>query len=462
MREFQMKKITCLVALLAAYSLSTTVAAQELMVKAGQSIQDSVKKAKDGDTILVEPGRYTESIYIDKQNITLKSTQKGGAVLDGENKRNDGIIASGHGVVIDGFMVKGYKGNAIMTQGSNNFKIINNEVSGAFYAIFPQFGKNGLVQGNEVYGCEDAGIYVGMSDNINVLDNVAHGNVMGLEFENTRNALMAGNKVYNNTAGIMLSLIPGLPVKDSQYVVIRDNEVYDNNLKNFAPASSIAAGVPSGLGMLVVGYDDATIENNLIKDNQCIGIFIVDNVTFGMADDPKVDPYPDNARVMKNTFVNNGEKPEGLLADFIAPAGRVGFEVVSTGKGKGHCSVKQEGVDMLGTNRWGVCDSSMSKADYKTAMLDKPAPSAPFSAEQRGRLTYLAVCTGCHTYSSVLHGPSIQSIQAMYGKDEAALAKFIANPVRKRTDFAEMPPQAYLGDETIKAISHYILNDVNQ
>jgi parallel beta-helix repeat protein len=462
MKGFTMKQLACLLALLAASSLHMMAVAQELTVKAGQSIQDSVKKAQDGDTILVEPGIYKESVYIDKQNITLKSTQKGGAILDGENTRNDGIIASGHGVVIEGFMVKGYKGNAIMTQGANNFRIINNEVAGAFYAIFPQFGKNGLVQSNTVYGCEDAGIYVGMSDNIDVLDNDAHDNVIGIEFENTRNALMAGNKVHNNTAGIMLSLIPGLPVKDAQHVVIRDNEVRGNNLKNFAPASSLASAIFPGLGVLVVGYDDATIENNLIEDNEGIGIFIVDNVTFGLTDDPKVDPYPDNIRIMKNTFVNNGEKPQGLVADFIAPAGRVGFEVVTTGKGKGHCAVQQNGVDKLGTRQWGGCDNSMSRATYKTAMLETPVPSMPFTVAQRGRLTYLAVCTGCHTYSSVLHGPSMQSIQALYGKDEEALAKFVSSPVRKRADFAEMPPQAYLGDETIKAISHYILNDLKQ
>ncbi|MCY1268721.1 parallel beta-helix repeat-containing protein [compost metagenome] len=455
-----MIKITYLAALIAAASIAGVASAAELTVKSGQSIQAVVKLAKDGDTILVEPGVYKESVYIDKQNITLKSIKKGGALLDGETTRNDGIIASGHGAVIDGFKVQGYKGNAIMTQGANNFKIINNEVAGAFYGIFPQFGKNGLVQGNEVYGADDAGIYVGMSDHIDVLDNVAHKNVMGIEFENTRNSLMAGNKIYDNAAGIMLSLIPGLPVKDAQYVVIRDNEVYDNNHKNFAPSSSVAAGVPSGVGILLVGYDDATIENNLIKDNHGLGIFVVDNVTFGFTDDPKVDPYPDNTRIMNNTFVNNGENPQGLLADFIAPAGRVGFEVVSTGKGKGHCSVKQEGVDLLGTNRWGVCDDSMSKAGYKTAMLDKPVQSEPYTAEQRGRLTYLAVCTGCHTYDSVLHGPSMASIQALYGKDSAALVKYIAAPERKRTDFPEMPPQAYLGDETLQAIANYILNDL--
>ncbi|MGQ7814524.1 parallel beta-helix domain-containing protein [Metapseudomonas furukawaii] len=457
-----MKKLTPLAALIVAACISGTVSSAELIVKPGQSIQGIVKQAKDGDTILVEPGRYLESVYIDKQNITLKSIEPRGAVLDGENKRNDGIIASGHGVVIDGFMVKGYKGNAIMTQGANNFKIVNNEVAGAFYAIFPQFGKNGLVQGNKIYGAEDAGIYVGMSDNIDVLDNEAHGNVLGLEFENTRNALMAGNKVYGNTTGIMLSLVPGLPVKTSQHVIIRDNEVRDNNLKNFAPASSIAASVPSGLGMIIIGYDDVTVENNRIEDNRGGAIFVVDNATFGLTDDPKVDPYPDNVHVMHNTYVNNGEKPEGLLADFIAPAGRVGFEIISTGKGMGHCAVQQEGVDMLGTKRWGVCDDGMSKANYKTATLDKPLPSEPYTAEQRGRLTYLAVCTGCHTYNSVLHGPSMQSIQALYGKDTAALAKYIAAPERKRSDFPEMPPQAYLGDETLQAIANYILNDLSQ
>lgn len=457
-----MKKTFRVAGLVLAMSLACGVQAQTFVVKSGQSIQDAIRQAHDGDVVLVEPGRYVESLYIDKQNVTLRSTQKHAAVLDGEGRLNDGIIASGHGSVIDGFKVQGYKGNAIMTQGANNFRIVNNEVAGAFYGIFPQFGKNGLVQGNEVYGSEDAGIYVGMSDNIDVLDNIAYKNVLGLEFENTRNALMAGNKVHDNTSGIMLSLIPGLPVKTSAHVVIRDNDIHDNNLKNFAPASSIASSVPSGIGLLAIGFDDVTVENNSFRGNNGTAIFVVDNVTFGLADDPKVDPYPDDVHVMHNTYERNGEKPEGVLADFIAPAGRAGFAIISSGKGQGHCAVAQDGVDKLGTKRWGTCDASMSKASYKTAMLDEPVQIKPYTAEQRGRLTYLAVCTGCHTYSSVLHGPSMQSIKALYGKDEAALVKFISNPVHKRSDFAEMPAQAYLGEETLHAIAHYVLTELDQ
>ena len=150
-----------------------------------------------------------------------------------------------------------------------------------------------------------------------------------------------------------------------------------------------------------------------------------------------------------------------MLAEFIAPAGRAGFEVISTGKGHDHCMVADNGIDSLGTSRWGVCGEEMSKAQVVSAMLAQPVASEPYTAEQRGRLTYLAVCTGCHTYNSVLHGPSMQSIQALYVKNQAALVKYIAAPVRKRKDFPEMPPQAYLGEETMNAIAYYILSELD-
>lgn len=456
-----MKTIKLLALSTLALSISAAQAA-ELTVRPGTLIQDAVKKAQSGDTILVHPGQYHETVYIDKSGITLKGLQKNGKypVLDGKGLLNDGIITSGHGSVIDGFKVRGYKGNAIMTQGANNFQIINNVVEGAFYGIFPQYGKNGLIKGNTISGAEDAGVYVGMSDNIDVVENIAFENVMGLEFENTRNALMRDNKVYNNSAGITMTLIPGLPVKTSRGLTIRDNEVLNNNLPNFAPASSIAASVPSGIGILAVGVDDVTIENNHIEGNEAAGAMIVDMLSFGLASDPQTEPYPDEIKVMKNTWINNGENPQGVMKDLVESTGKTGLEVIATGKEKGSCILPQDGLDSIGTRRWSDCTADMSKASLKTAMLPKPVKSQEYSVEQRGRLTYLAVCTGCHAYEGVLHGPSIRSIQAMYKDQPSALAQFAAAPVRKRNDFPEMPPQNYLGEETLDAIANYILNDL--
>ncbi|MGR3761110.1 parallel beta-helix domain-containing protein [Roseobacteraceae bacterium NS-SX3] len=457
------RTFTSMAAFSAAF-LTTAAAAAELRVASGASIQAVVDQAASGDTVLVEPGTYHQSVYVDKPGITLRGLRDGDswATLDGKMLLNDGIIAAGHSSVIDGFYIKGYKGNGIMTQGANNFEIINNHVEGAFYGIFPQFGTNGLVEGNTVSGAEDAGIYVGMSDNVDVTGNTAYGNVMGLEFENTRNGLMAGNHIYGNATGIALTLIPGLPVKDAYGLVIRDNVIEDNNIENFAPASSIAASVPSGVGIAIVGPDQVTIENNEIRNHGTLGVLISDLTAFGLATDPKNDPYADEIRIMKNSWSGNGEAMSGALGSMIGAAGASGIEVMSIGKGRGSCLLAHAGADALGTSRWDDCDPSMSKAGYSTAQINGGAEEPVYTAEQKGRLTYLAVCTGCHAYDSVLHGPSMQSIQAIYKENPEGLASYARAPVVKREGFPEMPPQAYLGEDNLAAIAAYILDDLGK
>lgn len=455
-----MKKLIALSLLI----ISPSVLCATLTVKSNTSIQEVVKQAKDGDTILVEPGLYHQSVYIDQQNITFRGLTVDGkhAVLDGQMKLNDGIIASGHGSVIDGFHVKGYKGNGIMTQGANNFKIINNFVHGAFYGIFPQYGKNGLIKGNTVTGAEDAGVYVGMCDNIDVIENIAYGNVMGLEFENTRNGLMANNNVYNNSAGLVMTLIPGLPVKTASNLVIRNNIVKNNNLKNFAPASSIAASVPTGIGIAIAGVDNVIVKDNDIEGNANVAIASFDLVSFGLGGDPKLDPYVDNFQILENNYRNNGTSPRGILGDMIAMSGMERVDIMDTGKGRNSCHVQQEGVKTLGLDRFTICGDDYDRTNFKTAQLAEPAETPIYTDEQKGRLTYLAVCTGCHSYNSVLHGPSMQSIQALYNNNLPGLMAYIKQPVRKRKDFPEMPEQDYLGDKTIKAIANYILHELEK
>ena len=161
-------------------------------------------RASPGDTVQVLPGTYRETVFIDKNDIRLQGVVEDGrwAVMDGESKLNDGILASGHGVIIERMWVRRYKGNGIMTQGANNYQIIDNVVEGpCFYAIFPQFGKNGLVARNLVTKSDDAAIYVGMSDGVDVLYNETSDSIIGIETENSRNQLIEGNYVHDNVIG---------------------------------------------------------------------------------------------------------------------------------------------------------------------------------------------------------------------------------------------------------------------
>ena len=436
--------------------------AEMLTVPPGSSIQAAVRQAQPGDTIRVMPGTYRETVFIDKQDITLQGVVVNGqwAVLDGGGKLNDGVLASGHGVTIQKLWIKGYKGNGIMTQGANNYRILDNVVDGGFYGIFPQFGKNGLVARNRVTRVEDAGIYVGMSDNADVVGNQAWGNVIGIESENSRDILIEGNHLYGNTAGIAITLIPGLPVKDAARTHTRHNFILDNNLKNFAPASSVAAGVPQGVGVLLLAVKDATLEGNIITGNQTVAVMTSDHATFGMASDTKVDPFPAGIAVLDNHFADNGRKPAPVFRELLKGAGATRADLAATGKERDSCIAQPQAIASIGTRRWKTCEPGRTLAAIKTAMLPEPVKSPPLTLEQKGRLTYLAVCTGCHAYNTQLHGPSVIAIKALYQANADGLAKYAASPQRKRKDFAEMPGQAYLGDEVLKAVAEYILNEL--
>ena len=171
-------------------------------VREGERIQDAVNQAAPGDEILVYPGLYSETVYVDKDDITLRGVVEGGnwPHLDGNKQLNDAILYSGNGFSVEWFKITRYKGTAIMGQAGNNFSIRNNWViDSGVYGIFPEFGENGLIENNILSGIEDAAIYVGMSDYIDVRNNQVFDSVAGIEIDNSRHVLVEGNLAKNNT-----------------------------------------------------------------------------------------------------------------------------------------------------------------------------------------------------------------------------------------------------------------------
>ncbi len=457
-------KIVPVIGLMLTTSLQTFAAVHT--VKEGMSIQSVVNLAEPGDTIEVMAGDYHETVYIDKNDITLRGViiDREWPTLDGKLKLNDGVLVAGHGVTVERLFVKGYKGNAIMTQGANNFKILNNRIGGpAFYGIFPQFGKNGLVANNVIWGIEDAAIYAGMCESVDILYNETFGNVMGIETENSKDMLVEGNYIHDNTVGVVLSLVPGLPIKRAESTIVRNNFIINNNAENFAPPGSLAAGNPPGLGGVVFGVDGSVWENNIISGNKSAGIFFADLSFFSMPPDPKADPRPDKNKVLHNIFVNNGNSPDGAIKEFLNAGGLTqGPDIFATGKGRKNCVADREAIKEVGTERWTSCADGDTSMDIASMQLAEPVAPVEYSDRQIGRLTYLAVCTGCHTYSGRIVGPPMIAVKALYHNNAKGMADWIANPVHKRKDYPEMPPQNYLPEKVRMAVSEYILEELSQ
>jgi cytochrome c551/c552 len=95
-------------------------------------------------------------------------------------------------------------------------------------------------------------------------------------------------------------------------------------------------------------------------------------------------------------------------------------------------------------------------------MLIEPVKSQALSAVQKAQLTYHAVCSGCHAYDHTMIGPPMIVVKAIYHDNPEGLAKWIANPTKKRPleQFPAMPPQNYLSEELRLNLARYILNEV--
>lgn len=433
-----------------------------ITVEAGGSIQQAVSAAQPGDTIRVRPGTYHETVYVDKDGIVLSGQIESGAwpTLDGEGTRNDAILYSGNAITVENFKIAHYKGNGIMGQAGNNFVIRNNIITDSgVYGIFPQFGQNGLITHNVLTGIADAAIYVGMSDNVHVAHNEVHGNVAGIEIENSRHAIVEGNYAHDNTAGILAFITPGLPIKTTYDVILRNNFVIDNNHPNFGAAGSIVAGVPAGTGILIMAADEVTIEGNLIAGNENAGILITDHGSAtNLTLDPESEPNADRVSILENTMEDNGANPiDAIKAVMLTKLSTRGPDILRVGESRESCILDRGRYRTYGLDDFATCDVS-STMGTRTYLLPKPVAPRQIAAAERGKQVYFAICSGCHAYNVRLIGPPTEVIQALYLENPQGIADYIAMPAKKRPDYPEMPPQGYLDGPTRRAVAEYMLS----
>jgi parallel beta-helix repeat protein len=312
------------------------------------TIQAAVSAADEGDTVLVTPGTYTETVEIQDSGLSLiglkDCTTGDRAVMESPNPgvTPDGIFACGSlapscthradDLLFQGLEVRHFQDNAIFTVGIEG--VVFRDVvtvgdgtnTGMEYGPFPILSNDVLIEDSEVIGVRDAGIYVGQSTNIIVRNNVVHDNVAGIEIENSANSQVYGNHAYDNTGGILVFKLPGLSVQLSNCNEVFDNLIENNNTPNFG--SGTVGLVPRGTGILILSGDSVHVHDNMVTGNETFGLVATDQYTLNLLNDP--DPFPmlspdaavsDNFYI-GNTLTGNGTNPDpaggGFSGDFFS------------------------------------------------------------------------------------------------------------------------------------------------
>jgi parallel beta-helix repeat protein len=340
-------------------STPTPAWAKSVTVHPGESIQAAVDAASPNDTVKVLPGDYTETnagpaavrvtkplkliakskLPDEKVRILPGPGQSHGIVAEPANEGDPDI----NGLTIQGFTIEGFPNMGIWLRHVDKFTIEGNEsINNLENGIFPTLSANGLVKRNVAYGSQDAALWVEGSENVRVIDNELSTSPTGLEVTISKDVTVQKNNIHDNTIGIGLyhPATAGLPQAEwpnfefGNWHII-NNQVHHNNVPNSASEGSETSQLPYGGGILLLGVQNVDVQKNLIERNDFFGIAMVDyclvtlGTPFNCTDNPPptVTPTaPDHDQVIKNKLVDNHAFPpagpyQSLAADILEVGG---------------------------------------------------------------------------------------------------------------------------------------------
>lgn len=265
------------------------------------SLKKAIDLAKNGDTILLQPGLYKEGNLIITKSITIIG--KNHPVLDGENK-HEIFTLSGKNITIKGIHLANSAFSSIHDYAAlkiidaSAITIENLKISNSLYAIHIANStdivirnndikgtptteqntgngihlwkcKNALIENNQIRGHRD-GIYFEFVTESNINKNISENNIRyGLHFMFSNNNTYVGNTFRNNGAGVA--------VMYSHHVHMELN-TFENNWG------------PAAYAILLKDISDSHIINNRFLRNT-VGIYM---------------EGANRIEVTRNIFKNNG------------------------------------------------------------------------------------------------------------------------------------------------------------
>lgn len=256
-------------------------------VKPGESIQKAVDAAKPGDTIVLSPGTYRESVRITTSHLTLRGSGLAPTVIvPGDAAADDACAKAGHGICVTGteaspvqgvtvrsLTLRGFTNNGLWASWTDRLKVHR--------VLADKNGKWGIAQERSVRGVfshniarnnGDAGLFVanttdkehGATDakGTVITHNSLSGNRIGITVRRLRNVIVDHNDATGNCAAVFVVGDESKPRAGA--MTLRRNTIHANN--KHCPQTPRLPFL-QGSGIVLTGTEETLVEKNVVIDN---------------------------------------------------------------------------------------------------------------------------------------------------------------------------------------------------
>ncbi|NUS29384.1 MAG: DUF1565 domain-containing protein [Streptomyces sp.] len=272
----------------AALGAGPAVAADHMthLVFPGESIQKAVDAAAPGDTVLLTPGTYRQSVKVTTPGLTLRGmgpetvlepAKTKAAESCGEN--GNGICVVGtkdkniEGVTIASLTVTGFAKAGVIGVGTDRLTVRNvTAAKNGVWGIAQERSVRSVLRHNTVRDSGDAGVFLANTiraeegavdtEGTVVEGNVLQGNRIGVTVRRLRNLTVAHNRVTGNCAGVFVVGDENKPRAGA--LTVRDNRIARNNKS--CPKTARLDAI-QGSGIVLTGAEDTLVTKNRVTDN---------------------------------------------------------------------------------------------------------------------------------------------------------------------------------------------------
>ncbi|MFC9705683.1 nitrous oxide reductase family maturation protein NosD [Streptomyces sp. NPDC056943] len=290
MTKRQIALVACTVALTASAlgaAAPSAVSRTVHLVKPGESIQKAVDAAKPGDTIVLTPGTYRESVRITTSRLALVGSGSASTVLvPGDATAADACAKAGHGICVTGtdsdpvegvtvrsLALRGFTANGLWASRTDRLTVrkVLAEKNGK-WGIAQERSTRGVFSHNTARDNADAGLFLanttdteaGATDTkgTRVTRNSLSGNRIGLTVRRLRNVTVDHNEATGNCAAVFVVGDESKPRAGA--MTLRRNDIHANN--KYCPKTPRLPFL-QGSGIVLTGAEETVVEKNRVVGN---------------------------------------------------------------------------------------------------------------------------------------------------------------------------------------------------